>query len=384
MSDSPKGPGRGWLLIGLALVAALAVAVWTTRGNEEFPTPLDPRNPGPKGAQALAEVLDGQGVDVTVARSADELEEQRVDGGTTVLVTRTEALSPRTLERLRQHARAGRVVLVDPSYTLAQEIDDGLRATTAFPDEVDADCSGGDGPAGTDLSGLQIEADQVTVFSDDGATIDGARCFATGGGSVVAESEAQDLVLFGAGEALTNDQVLRADNAAVALRLAGASERLVWYVPDPTDAGADETVSLRSLIPRWILPGVWLGVLALLGLLLWRVRRLGPLSTEPLPVVVRAVETTRSRGRMYRRSGDRGHAAGALRRAARADLASRLGLDRRASTAEVVEATARQTGAQPSQVATLLDDTTYTPATDHDLVALAQELARLRKEVRRG
>ncbi len=384
MSRSLKGPGRGWLLIGLALVAALAVAVWTTRGNEEFPTPLDPRNPGPGGAQALAEVLDDQGVDVTVARSADELEEQRVDATTTVLVTDTPSLSPRTLDRLRQHARDGRVVLVDPSYALAQEIDDDLRATTAFPDEVDADCTGGDGPAGTDLSGLQIEADQVTVFSDDGSVLDGARCFTTGGGAVVAESDAQDLVLLGAGEALSNDQLLRADNAAVALRLAGARERLVWYVPDPTDAGADETVSLRSLIPQWVLPGLWIGLLALLGLLLWRVRRLGPLSTEPLPVVVRAVETARSRGRMYRRSGDRGHAAGALRRAARADLASRLGLDRRAGTSEVVAATVRHTGAQPEKVAALLDDTTYTPANDQDLVALAQELARLRREVRRG
>lgn len=381
---SRRGPRGGWLLIGLALVAALVVAVWTTRGSEEFPIPLDPRNPGPEGAQALAEVLDDQGVDVTIARSADELEEQRVDAGTTVLVTDTVSLSPRTLGRLREHARAGRVVLVDPSYALAQEIDDDLRATTAFPDEVDAACTGGDGPSGTDLSGLRIEADQVTVFSDDGTVLDGSRCFATGGGAVVAESKAKDLVLFGAGEALSNDQVLRADNAAVALRLAGAGERLVWYVPDPTDAGADETVSLRSLIPRWVMPGLWVGVLALLGLLLWRVRRLGPLSTEPLPVVVRAVETARSRGRMYRRSGDRGHAAGALRSAARADVASRLGLDRRASTAEVVDATARHTGAPPGQVAMLLDDTTYTPATDQDLVALAQELARLRREVRRG
>ena len=381
---SRKRPGGGWLLIGLALVAALVVAVWTTRGNEEFPIPLDPRNPGPKGAQALAEVLDDQGVDVTVVRSADELDEQRVDAGTTVLVTDTASLSPRTLDRLREHARDGRVVLVDPSYALVQQIDDDLRATAAFPDEVDAACTGGDGPTGTDLSGLTIEADQVTVFSDDGATLDGPRCFTTGGGAVVAESKAQDLVLFGAGEALTNDQVLRADNAAVALRLAGASERLVWYVPDPTDAGADETVSLRSLIPRWVVPGLWVGVLALLGLLLWRVRRLGPLSTEPLPVVVRAVETARSRGRMYRRSGDRGHAAGALRRAARADVASRLGLDRRASTAEVVDATARHTGAAPAQVALLLDDAAYDPASDQDLVALAQELARLRREVRRG
>ena len=60
--------------------------------------------------------------------------------------------------------------------------------------------------------------------------------------------------------------------------------------------------------------------------ILWRARRLGPLATEPLPVVVRAVETTRSLGRLYRRSGDRGHAAESLRRAARSRLAERLRL----------------------------------------------------------
>ncbi|MEV5001365.1 DUF4350 domain-containing protein [Nocardioides sp. LML1-1-1.1] len=376
-------PSRTWLVIGLALVAALAVSVWATAGNEKYPDPLDPRNPGPDGAQALAEVLDDQGVGVDVVRSADALEEAEVDAGTTVLVTRTDALSPKTLDRLRRHARPGRLVLVEPSYALVRQVDSNLRATTVFPDEVVASCERGKGPAGIDLDGLRLEADQVTVFSATDDTLDGATCFADSGGSVLAESATADVVLFGAGQALTNDQVLRGDNAAVALRLAGAGKRLVWYVPDPADATADEAVSLSSLLPRWIKPGLWLTLLALVALAFWRARRLGPLSTEPLPVVVRAVETARSRGRMYRKSGDRVHAARALRRAARTDLAGRLGLDRRAATPEVVEATARHLGAPVEQVGPLLDDT-HPPATDQDLVRLAQELARLRREVRRG
>lgn len=376
-------PSRTWLVVGLALAAALALAVWTTAGSEQYPEPLDPRNPGPDGAQALAEVLGDQGVDVDVVRSADALEDTKVDARTTVLVTRTDALSPKTLDRLRRHARPGRLVLVEPSYALVQEVDSNLRATTVFPDALAASCRRGDRGAGIDLGELRIEADQVTVFSSSDDTLDGARCFADSGGAVLAESDAADLVLFGAGQALTNDQVLRADNAAVALRLAGAGERLVWYVPDPADATADEAVTLSSLLPRWIGPGLWVGVLALLALVLWRARRLGPLSTEPLPVVVRAVETARSRGRMYRKSGDRVHAARALRRAARTDLAARLGLDRRAGTDEVAEATARHLETSVEQVGPLLDDT-HPPATDQDLVRLAQELARLRREVRRG
>jgi hypothetical protein len=376
---SGSRPVRGWLLIGVALLLALGVAAWTTSGSERYPDALDPRNPSPEGAQALAEVLDGQGVEIDVVRSAAALDQTAVDDRTTVLVTGTDALSPSTLDRLRRQAAPGRLVLVDPSYSLVQEVDDDLSATTAFPDPVDADCAGS-----SVLDGLRLEVDQATVLSDGGSgLLDGAACFATSGGTVLAESTDEDLALFGGGEALTNDQVTRADNAAIALRLAGGADRLVWYVPDPADATSDEAVSITSLLPPWIGPGIWLGGLTLVALVLWRFRRLGPLSTEPLPVVVRAVETARSRGRMYRRSGDRDHAARALRRAARKDVATRLRLDHRATPAVVVEAAARHLGVAAEPLDDLLNDH-RPPASDQDLVRLAEELARLRREVRRG
>ncbi|KRB76852.1 hypothetical protein ASE01_08760 [Nocardioides sp. Root190] len=379
-------PVRGWLLIGIALLLALGVAVWTTNGSERYPTPLDPRNPGPEGAQALAEVLEDEGVDVEVVRSAEVFDETAIDDRTTVLVTATDGLSPSTLERMRNSATAGRIVLVDPAYALVREINKDLQAITVFPDALDAECTGSPGLDGFDgLDGLRLEVDQLTVLSDDGAggPLDGAACFAASGGSALAEVSGENLVLFGAGDALGNDQVTRADNAAIALRLAGGTDRLVWYVPDPTDAEADEAVAISSLLPRWIGPGLWLTALALVALVLWRARRLGPLSTEPLPVVVRAVETARSRGRMYRRSGDREHVARSLRRAARNDLAARLRLDRRAEPAAVVEAAARHLGVAAEPLDTLLNDH-RPPASDQDLVRLAEELARLRREVRRG
>ena len=54
--------------------------------------------------------------------------------------------------------------------------------------------------------------------------------------------------------------------------------------------------------------------------MLWRGRRLGRLVTEPLPVVVRAVETTEGRARMYRRSRAQDRAAATLRAATMARL----------------------------------------------------------------
>ncbi|TNM46066.1 DUF4350 domain-containing protein [Nocardioides albidus] len=368
---------RTRVVVVAGIVLALVVAVWTTRGAEEYPGVADPRNPGPEGAQALARVLDDQGVDVTIARSADAFEEAQVDGATTVVVSGTDQLAASTLERMRRHAAgAARIVLVEPDYALVQEIDPGLGQLGVSADEDDAvraHCP--DGVAGVDLDGLRIEVDSATSYNGEG-------CFPRGERALV--RTVGGLVLLGAGQALTNDQITRADNAALGLRLLGQDPRLVWYVPDATDAVSDDAVTIGTLLPDWIGPALWILALAGIALLLWRVRRLGPLSTEPLPVVVRAVETASSRGRMYRRSGDRAHAARALRGAARSDIARRLRLDRGAPTQVVVEAAARHLGAPAETVAALLDDHRMPPATDQDLVRLAQDLARLRREVRRS
>jgi hypothetical protein len=191
-------------------------------------------------------------------------------------------------------------------------------------------------------------------------------------------------VLLGAAEALTNDQVLRADNAAAVLRLLGQGDRLVWYVPSVDDLVGDDGVSLGTLLPRWIRPGTWLVGAALLALILWRGRRLGALATEPLPVVVKAIETTRSRGRLYRKAGDRGHAAEALRAAARTRVAERLRMGAGARDVDaLVRDVAQHVGRPVAEIDALLGHGAGTPETDHDLITLAGQLAELDREVRR-
>ena len=368
-----------WVYLGVAVVLALAVGIWVSRDSERYPGLGDPRNPGPDGGQAIAKVLADQGVDVTIVRSADALEATEVDRGATVVVTETDRLARSTLDRLRRHAADARLVLVEPPYSLVHEIDPALTTLPVRAGNgraLAADCA----PlAGVDLSGLRLEVDSATTF-------DGSGCFTREGRPVLrtVDDDAGRLVLFGAAEALTNDQVTRADNAAIALRLLGQDERLVWYVPDPADEAPGDAVTLGSLLPDGLVPALWTLFLAAVALVVWRFRRLGPLSTEPLPVVVRAVETTRSRGRMYRRSGDRGHAAQALRHAARTDLARLLRMDRRAGTGAVAEAAAGRLGVPVEHVAALLDDHRPPPASDQELIRLAQDLARLRREVRRA
>ncbi len=361
---------RSTLLIGLALVAAVATAVVLGTGTQTS-IPMDPDNPGPDGARALARVLDDEGVDVEVARDADALESIAVDGRTSVVVVLPYYLGTSTIERLRdQTADAQTVVVVGagPGVSDAFGVPDGGA-------QVTLDKGRRSGCDNRLYDGLTLEVDSATVYPD-------GQCFDGKAGAVVAEPE-DGLVLFGADQALTNDQILRADNAAVALRLLGQSERLVWYVPSLDDLVGDDGVSLQSLLPRWVRPALVLGAIVMVAVILWRARRLGALATEPLPVVVRAVETTRSLGRLYRRSGDRGHAAASLRRAAVARCAERLRLGSTAPADVVVREVARRTGRRVDEVAALLSPPGTVPSSDGDLITLARQLAELDREVRR-
>lgn len=357
---------RATLIVVLGAVAALGLVV-VYGGGARTVTALDPDNPGPDGAQALARVLEDQGIDVSVARDAEALEATEVAADTTIVVTSTELLGETTTRRLLAHARDAPLVLVDPGPGLVDTIGTGEQPSrVTLSDGRSAQCSD---PVFADL---RVEVDRALAYPGDG-------CFPGEDGSLVVESG--DITLFGLSEALTNDQVLRADNAAAALRLLGQRDRLVWYVPTIDDLPAGDGVSLETLLPRWIAPGLWLGALAAIALVGWRARRLGPLATEPLPVVVKAIETTRARGRLYRKANDRAHAARALRRATRARVATRLGLAEPDDPALVREV-ARHTGRDEAAVAALLDPGAL-PGTDQDLITLARGLAELDREVRR-
>jgi hypothetical protein len=370
----PRAPGRlrrhrATLLVVLALLAAVAVVLLTT-ADERRHGYLDPGSADPDGARAVARVLDDQGVEVEVVRSADELEETEVGAGTTVVVTSTTQLGRSTGRRLLEHVDAARLVLVEAGPGLADVIDVPAPITVAPDEPVAADCAD---PTYADLS--------VAVDGALGYPV--AGCFTTTDGAALLAEPRPGLVLLGAGEALTNDQVLRADNAAVALRLLGQSERLVWYVPSLDDLRAGDGVSLSSLLPDWLRPSLLLLGVATIALLLWRSRRLGPLAVEPLPVAVKAIETTRSRGRLYRRAGDRAHAAEVLRAAARTRAADRLRLGSRPDPASLVRDLARHTGRPEAEIDALLGPHATPPSTDHDLITLADRLAQLDREVRR-
>jgi hypothetical protein len=358
---------RTTLLIAAVALVAVVLTAWVGRGRQAYSADLDPANPDGTGAQALARVLDQQGVDVSIVRSADALDRTATDGSTTIVVTSTDNLGRSTIHRLLSHQGRADLVVIAPGPALVRRL--GLASypvTEELPDPVPAGCPAYDG-----LS-LRVPAGAEYTSSEG--------CFQGRHGVLLAEPRA-GLTLVGAPEMLTNDQVLDGDNAAVALRLLGRRQRLIWYVPALADLAGADSVSASSLLPDWLRPAIWLLALTTVAVMVWRGRRLGPLAREPLPVAVKAIETTRSLGRLYRRAGDRGHAAEALRSAARSRLAERLRLPRLVDPARLVETVAARSGRPAAEVAALLGPHAPAPVSDRDLTVLAHQLTELDREV---
>jgi hypothetical protein len=337
--------------------------------DRPYSASLDPRNPGGSGAQALARVLSDQDVSVDVVRSADALDDSLRSGATdqtTVVVTSAGNLGRSTTRRLLADQDDARLVVVAPPPRLVTQLSvDSAPRTTSPGGPIAAGC-----PA---YDGLSLRVDTADAYLTDG-------CFRGSGGVLLAEPRA-GLDLLGAPAALTNDQILDGDNAAVALRLLGQRQRLVWYVPSLTDLRGADSVSIGTLLPDGLVPGLWLLLVVALAVILWRARRLGPLAQEPLPVSVKAVETTRNLGRLYRRAGDRRHAAEVLRAAARARLAQRLHLPRTVHPPRLAAEVAARTGRPVAEVAALLDPHAFPPGDDQELAALARRLTELDREV---
>jgi len=123
---------------------------------------------------------------------------------------------------------------------------------------------------------------------------------------------------------------------------------------------------------------IQLGIVVLM-LALWRMRRLGPLVTEPLPVVVRACETVEGHGRLYRSRRARDRASAGLRDAALGRIVSRLGLPRAATDDATCQELASRTGRDAREIRAILFGAV--PGDDAALVKLAADLDALEGQV---
>ena len=386
-----KGNRPRWATPVIVAVVMVAVALAMTvlsPGNKGNNNDLDPANPGHSGTQGLANVLRDHGVTVTVVRSQRELLAERLDGSTTLVVTPTLHLSARTAKIALTHAgTAAGVVLLDPDAEVTEGMNLPVDSHLADLSDVTAGCT--DAAVGQELRLARAGRayTPTTDPSDTSKASGNTSCFpdqSDGGGAMLrlpsAEPGRPPVILLGDDSLISNGAILDADNAAIALRLFGQTGHLVWYVPSLADIAASDRSS-RSIAPPWFEPGLAIATSAVVFLCLWRGRRLGPLVTEPLPVIVRAVETTESRGRMYRRARDRTRALAVLQLATRRRLAAYLGISVSSPVSSVAAAAAATSGRRYQDVLDLLSS----PAAhdDSSLLELANALVALEKEVRR-
>lgn len=381
-----------WALVVAVGVAALAALALSTSAPDQV---LDPDDAGPLGGKVLVEVLRDHGVVVEVVRSVEELAEAGTGSGTTVVVGNPAYLGSDSAEILRaETVAADRLVLVSPTAAQLAALDLPLtssdlgaqvtvtarcRSTVARPDDtatlvdtrfVPVDGAAGPAPSLCFALPNPREGDGAAPADDFG--------FGAAMATVPAAATHPEVVAVGVGSGFTNRWIGEASHAGPAVRALGHSPRLVWYQPglaDLASAGGSEP----SAWPDWLTPSAVVLATAVVVLAFVRGRRMGALVTEPLPVVVRAVETTESRGRIYRRARDRGRAAAVLRLGTTERLARRLALSPHAADA-VQAAAAAASGMPPAQVAALLAGPP--PATDVELHTLANALADLEERVR--
>lgn len=379
-TDTALGPGlaqrarraRGpALVVALVLFAGLVVALLSAAR----PTgDLRPDSAEPGGSLALASVLDRQGVRVEEITGTEGA--AGAEPGQTILVADPAALS--TPQRDALARSPADLVLVRPDERSLATLAPGvLAAPTELPAPTEPACPLRAallaGPV--DLAGGAYTAPPTAV-----------RCYPTGTGAAASlvglPVGGRAVTVLGDATPLTNEALDERGNAALALDLLGAHPRLLWYLPVPPPAEPGQERGLLDLLPAGWLWGPVQLLVAGLAVALWRGRRLGPLVTEDLPVVVPAGETVRGRARLYRRAGARDRAAAALRTEARRDLTGRLGLPRGAPVPALADAVAARTGRRPQDVAALLGGPP--PGDDRALVALAGELDRVVSQVHRG
>jgi len=376
-----------WFL-GVAL-GGLAIAVVSARpAPDEY---LHPDGTGPAGTRALVEVLRDRGIDVDVVGGVDDVRDAS-GPGTTVVVGNSDLLNRTSaIELLDAAADADRLVLLDAAPGVLADLDLGLDVQAPSSDPRPGCDAGWAAP-----EDVVSRASWTLVPTTDGPSEAATECFPLRGqkrpedGVVARGFAVVDLpgtatdaptTVVGVPDAATNRFVTEADNAGVMVRLLGGSPRLLWLHPSALDLGADTGAESEPVWPDWLRGVLVLLGLAFLALAVARGRRLGRLVPEPLPVVVRAVETTESRAELYRAARDRPRAAVVLRRASAGRLAARLGLRQSTPPSVLVPAVADATGVPAAEVERLLVGPV--PTDDAGLVTLARQLAHLEEKARR-
>lgn len=380
---APRRAGpRRWLgpvaVVALVLLGGIVIALL----KPSAPTVgyLDPGNPRAQGTRALADLLGQRGQPVIRVATTAAAQAAIRGGPATLVITSPYLLTTRQLGTLADGP--GNLVVVEPDRAALSALAHGPRAGPAARVAGAAEVQ----PAspGCRLPAAAAAGDALmggVLMRDTAGRV--TQCYQVHGHPSLIRYTARgrSVTLLGTGAPLSNGGLAKRGDTALALNLLQGSPRIVWLVPGLAAAAAPG--GAKSLVQEIPLPAYLVAVQLFIaaGLAaLWRMRRLGPLAREPLPVVVRASETVEGHGRLYQSRRARGRAAAVLRAAARRRITTRLALPGNADPATVSAAVAAETGRQASAVEAIL----FGPAPHDDaaLVTLGRDIDALEEEVR--
>ncbi|WP_068187215.1 DUF4350 domain-containing protein [Mycobacterium sp. UM_CSW] len=355
-------------IVALAVIAGVSAYLTAPRPGAR----MDPKSTEPDGARALVTLLRDGGVEVVVADTVADVE-RATRPGTQILVAQSQYLTDTALlDRLGNVP--GDLLLVEPTVRTREALMPGVRMSAgSMAFDKSPNCSLRE----ADRAGSVRFGPSDTYRATDGRAM--TSCY--DGILIRYRDDGRIVTVVGSTDFMTNGSLLQAGNAALAMNLAGARPRLIWYAPHRVEGETSSPSSVSDLIPENVTWIVWQLCVVVLLVALWKGRRPGPLVAEELPVVVRASETVEGRGRLYRSRRARDRAAAALRAATIQRLLPRLGLGPGAPAPAVVATVARRSGADPGFVSYHLFGPP--PATDHDLLQLARALDDIERQVTR-
>jgi hypothetical protein len=365
---------RSWLAVGVIVaMGGVGIGLLHRQPANEY---LNPGSVAGDGTHALADILTNLGHQVITVTTVPAAV-RSATAGATLVITSSQYLSDpalRTLARVPAN-----VLLVEPTAASLARI---AAPVTSF---------GSIEPVVVTAPACELRAAVLAGPADmggenllvQGTGVARQQCYTSTSGPTLVQLRirGRSVTVLGTGAPLTNAGLARQGNAALSVNLLSSS-RIVWLVPPVATVAAATAAGPRSFV-RLLPLSVYLVAIQLAFATLlaagWRARRLGQLVAEPLPVVVRAAETTEGHGRLYQSRHARGKAAAALRTAVLSRVTRAAGLPHGASPEAVSTTLAQRSGSDPAVVACLLYGPT--PRTDQALVALARDLDELEREV---
>jgi hypothetical protein len=322
---------------------------------------LDPDSATPQGSMAIANLLENRGVAVNRVRTLAEATNPAANS--TLIIINSPLIGTPAADRLLETSTE-RTVIVGfaggVTDSLVQEVHQNQ------PAELAAQCTLPEAAR----AGRATFAGQLVSGS-------GSSCFPGAAGSGLLYEG--NHYLLADGLSLQNQHLAEAGNAALSINLLSTTESVTWYLPSPSDielaAGSPQGIS--DLLPEWSMLVLFQALLLFTVLAVWRGRRLGPLISEDLPVVVPSHETDQGYASLLQRNTSASHAAAALRRATVSRLALVCGLPAHASAAQVSYAIAGRLHEPESRVAAILHKRPI--ESDAQLVELQAQLAQLER-----